>query len=136
MILLGAPIGGEGGLMSDTAIVTVVVGVLGFIGVIITLIVNAGIARRDRLEMLRQERTAMRTALAEELRILKVPLEDGIQKLKEQIKEGGEDGGVIVPTDPGSDVYNVYVPKIGLLTSQEVEKVMLAYLTIRESQRT
>ena len=48
MILPGAPIGGEANLMSDTAIVTVVVGVLGFIGVIITLIVNAGICRRPR----------------------------------------------------------------------------------------
>ena len=77
----------------------------------------------------------MRTALVEELRILKVPLEDAIPRLEEQIEEGGEGRGVIVPTDPGSDVYNVYVPKIGLLTSQEVEKVMLAYLTIREFRK-
>ena len=38
----------------------------------------------------------------------------------------------MVPTDTISDVYNAFVPKIGMLTSQEVGKVILAYVTIRE----
>ena len=77
----------------------------------------------------------MRTALVEELKILKVPLEEEIPKIERKIKEGGEGGGAIVPTDPGSDVYSAYVPKIGLLRSEEVEKVMLAYLTIRQFRK-
>ena len=110
---------------------TTIVGVLGFAGVIIALITNAWLVRRGRLETLIQERTALRTALVEELRILKLSLEDGIQKLEEE----GEYGGVIVPTDPMSDVYNAFVPKIGMLTSQEVKKVMWAYLSVQEFRK-
>ena len=68
--------------MSDTAIATVVVGVLGFIGIIVTLIVNAWLVRRERQETLKQERTAMRTALVEELKILKLSLEIGIETIE------------------------------------------------------
>ena len=111
---------------------TAIVGVVGFAGVVITLVVNASLVRRERRETLKQERTALRTALVEELKILKVPLEDVIQEVEERLEEGREAGGVIVPTNPISDVYNAYVPKLGLLTSQEVEKVMWAYLSVRQ----
>ena len=77
----------------------------------------------------------MRTALVEELKILKLSLEIGI----ETIEKGEQDestAAVIVPTDTMSDVYNAFVPKIGMLTSQEVGKVMLAYLTIRELRKS
>ena len=110
---------------------TAIVGVLGFAGVIIALISNARLVRRDRLEALRQERAALRTALVEELKILKLSLEDGIQKLEEQ----DDRSGAIVPTDPMSDVYNAFVPRIGILTSQEVKKVMWAYLSVREFRK-
>ncbi len=117
--------------MCDTAIATVVVGVLGFIGIIVTLIVNAWLVRRERQETLKQERTAMRTALVEELKILKLSLENGIEAI-EKAEQDESTGRVIVPTDTISDVYNAFVPKIGMLTSQEVGKVILAYLTIQE----
>ena len=110
---------------------TAIVGVLGFVGVIITLIANAWLVRRDRLERIRQERTALRTSLVEELKILKFSLEDGIQRLE----EAGENDRVIVPTDPMSDVYNAFVPRIGMLTSQEVQKTMWAYMSIREFRK-
>lgn len=112
--------------MSDKAIV----GVLGFVGVIITLSVNAWVIRRDRLETLEQERTALRTALVAELKILKLSSEFGIEKID---NEGlpGEGGGVYVPIDLMSDVYNAFVPKIGILTSLEVEKVMWGYMSAR-----
>ena len=113
---------------------TAIVGVVGFAGVVITLVVNASLVRRERQETLKQERTAMRTALVEELKILKLSLEMGIETI-EKGKQDETTGGV-VPTDTMSDVYNAFVPKIGMLTSQEVGKVMLAYLTIRELSKS
>ena len=110
---------------------TAIVGVLGFAGVIIALFINAWLLRKDRLETLDWERTALRTALVEELRILKLSLELNIKELE---KKSGK-GGFIVPTDTMSDVYNAFIPKLGMLTSQEVKKVMWAYLSVRAFRR-
>ncbi len=112
---------------------TAIVGVLGFAGIIITLIVNARLARLARERMRHDERASIRAALMAEMKIIKDSLEYAI----ENIKKGEEDGsgGLLVPTDPISDAYDALIPRVGVLPPEEVGKVMLAYLSVREMRK-
>ena len=113
---------------------TLVVGGFGFLGVIITLFVNAWLARRERRHDLAKERRTLRVALREELKINKQSFETNTKRLEEKDQEGA--GDLVIPRGTMDDVYTAFVPKIGLLSSRETEKVMLAYLTLREFHRS
>lgn len=106
---------------------TVIVGVIGFAGVIFTLWYNGRLAHDQRRDERRKEREALRAALAEELKINRDSLKENVRS----IREPPEPGGAFVPTDPMDDAYRSFVPRIGLLSQAEVSKVMNAYLTLR-----
>ncbi len=105
------------------------VGAVGFAGVIITLLVNAKIARDRRRDERDHERATLRTALAEELNINRESLQGNLNSLRELPPDGKKE--TFVPTDPMDDAYRSFVPKIGLLTETEVHRVMNAYLYLR-----
>ncbi len=113
---------------------TATVGVLGFAGVIATLIVNAWLARRDQELALQHERTTVRTALLEELKIIKRSLEEAIRTI--ELGEKQDKGDLLVSTDTMSDVYDAFIPRIGLLPSEQVAKVMLAYMSVLELHKS
>ena len=104
-----------------------IVGSIGFAGVIFTLWFNSKEAREQRRDERQHEREALRAALTEELRINRHSLKENMDSLKQPKKVGG----AFVPTDPMDDAYRSFVPKIGLLSQAEVSKVMGAYLSLR-----
>ncbi len=106
-----------------------IVGSIGFAGVIFTLWFNSKEAREQRRDERQHEREALRVSLTEELKINRHSLKENIDSLKQQPPE--EAGGAFVPTDPMDDAYRSFLPKIGLLSQVEVSKVMCAYLTLR-----
>ena len=108
---------------------TLLVGFFGFAGVIITLLVNAKIARDRRCDERDHERAMLRIALAEELNINRESLQRNLNSLRELPPDGKK--GAFVPTDPMDDAYRSFVPRIGLLTETEVHRVMNAYLYLR-----
>ena len=107
---------------------TLVVGFVGFTGVIITLWFNARTARDQRRDELAHEREVLRVALIAELKINRRSLRENAETLRENPPDS--EGGAFVPTDPMDDVYRAFVPRIGLLSQDEVGKVMDAYLTL------
>lgn len=106
---------------------TLTVGVLGFVGVISTLWINAWQAREQRREERRHERQTLRAALIEELKINREALVGNT----ENIDNISETGGYFVPTDLMDDGYRAFTDRIGLLSQAEVRKVMYAYLSLR-----
>lgn len=108
---------------------TLIVGVIGVAGVIVTLLYNAKVARDQRRDERDHEREALRVALIEELQINRRSLKENSDKLRED--PPNERGGAYVPTDPMDDAYRSFVPKIGLLSQEEVSKVMEAYLSLQ-----
>lgn len=109
---------------------TLIVGFLGFAGVIFTLVLNAWYAREQRREERRHECRTLRAALIEELSINRRSLVYNV----EGVRNAGhlsEEGGFDVPTDPMDDAYRAFTHQIGLLPRAEVSKVMFAYLTLR-----
>ena len=104
---------------------TLIAGVLVFLGVFFTLAFNAWLARNERRESLKLERQAIRTALIEELKIVKMSLVDGIEKIEQQ----KDSTGAMIPNGTMSDIYKTLLPRIGLLTPIQVEKVLFAYMS-------
>jgi len=104
-----------------------IVGSIGFAGVIFTLWFNSKEAREQRRDERQHERQALRVALMEELKINRHSLKENMDSLKQPKKVGG----AFIPTDPMDDAYRSFVPKIGLLSQAEVSKVMGAYLSLR-----
>lgn len=133
IVLLAAPVGAEEVQKKITlwawieANPTLTVGILGFLGVMGTLWFNAWLARRQRREELRHERQTLRAALIEELKII----QKGNTKNIEKYSDPPKPTDITVPTDIMDDVYRAFTRHIGLLSPGEVQKVMLAYLSIR-----
>lgn len=96
------------------------------------MIVNARIARGGRKEMIEHDREVIRKALLEELKIKRESCEHNMEMLA---KVPPKDPGFLdVPSYEMSDVYDAFLGRIGLLSSAEVAKVMLAYLTDRQTR--
>jgi hypothetical protein len=105
---------------------TLIVGIVGFAGVIFTLFYNAKTVRDQRDEEREHERKALRAALIAELQINRYALEENSRQLREKPSKGV----VFVPTDRMDGTYQSFLPRIGLLSEGEVSKVMSAYLTL------
>ncbi len=112
----------------------IVAALIGFTGVILTLVVNARLARcaqqrqwdkdRKRLEeQQRRDRILLRSALCVELNAACEALKLG--------EESASTADGYVPVGVSEDVYNSAVERMGLLPDSELEKVFNAYQTLR-----
>ncbi len=105
---------------------TLLVGVLGFVGVIATLAFNSKLSRDLRKDELHHERTSVRQALISELSYLK-------RSFKDKSEQEETDQDWLVPKQVETSIYDVLLPKISLLSAKEIEDVLQAYLLVRET---
>lgn len=125
-----------------------IAGIVGFAGVIFTLWHNAKLAREQRIEEAKDaraqreeerehEREALRAALVAELKINRDAIENNLKK-REEAEDGDVEGtsGAYVPTDSLTETYQSFLPRIGLLSEHEVNKVMWAYLSLQHFNAT
>jgi len=104
---------------------TSVVGVIGFAGVILTLIVNAWIARSNlRVGQADQLRT-LKVALTEELKVIKTGYEEG----ERSFQNVPANMSCAVPTDRMNRLFLTHLKEIGSLSPEVLEKVLGAYLS-------
>lgn len=96
---------------------TLISGSVGFIGIIITLFINARLARKARVEEIAHEQNALRTALAAEITIY-------LESLAKNINKGVPSAGspILVPILDTNEIYALSREKLGLLTEIEVKK--------------
>lgn len=107
---------------------TLIVGVVGFAGVIVTLIVNARLARQHHSREIDHEAKVLRVAVRAELEAIRDAFEERIRTLKNP--EGWP--SIMVPLDTMTDVYGSLIDKLGLLSEPEIRAVMRAYLAVRQ----
>lgn len=108
---------------------TLVVGALGFIGIIVTIATSAWLTRRQYSIQIKHEGDMLRIALRAELEIIRDAFVDRIDVLA----EAGEDNtSVLVPLNTMTDTYSRLLDKIGLLSQDEVKAAMKAYLLVRQ----
>jgi hypothetical protein len=107
----------------QTAIGTAV----GFTGVCFTLIMSFRLTNQKRNDDLASERAATRTALASELEAVS----RSVRRSKQIFDDLKARGLIAFPRtfnpESQSRAYRAILPKIGLLTEVEVEKVVIAY---------
>jgi hypothetical protein len=99
-------------------------GVLGFTGAIITLVVNARLARKARLTTIQDERSALRAALLAELRMANGRL---VRNAEIFDKKRVNKLGAAIPLERTEPIFESAVEKLGLLTPREITAVLAAY---------
>lgn len=107
---------------------TFLVGLLGFTGVIITMVVNAKTQRDLQARQRQHEAQSVRTAL-------RVELKANVEMYEHRIKDFSRSDGdrdAILPSTVVNRVYQTLLPEIGLLSVEEVELVHRAYLLLEE----
>ena len=107
---------------------TFFVGLLGFAGLIYTIRMNAKLERKQYERNLMHERTALRTALIAELKSISKTFDDRINTFRDNKNLQS----AFIPEYVSNKVYYQLLDRIGLLTAEEIESVMDAYLLVTE----
>lgn len=102
---------------------TLLVGAIGFMGVIATLLTNAYLARRQHERYVAHESTVLRVAILAELMMIR----DAYCTRIETIDNAAAGQGILFPTDTMTEVYTRLLDRIGLLTGKQIEPVLHAY---------
>ncbi|CAH1387517.1 hypothetical protein [Candidatus Nitrotoga sp. M5] len=103
-------------------------GLLGFTGVIITMIVNANHQTKLHAQKIEHERTSLRMAIKSELISNKNTYEARIEQFNEQ----SEYKNALIQNYTVDHIYKTLLDKIGLLTEEEVESIIKAYLLMSD----
>ena len=107
---------------------TFVVGLLGFTGVIITMVVNAKTQRGLQSRQREHDAQSVRAALLVELKANAEMYESRIKDFS--ASDGGHDA--LIQSMVVNRIYQTLLPKIGMLSVKEVELVHRAYLLLEE----
>ncbi|HWE71970.1 MAG TPA: hypothetical protein VG328_02335 [Stellaceae bacterium] len=112
-----------------------IIGLVGFAGVIMTLAMNDLIARRQHAATVMHDRQSLRTALIEELQVLR-SMYDGNARTCHKTQEAHPNppprAAFDVPMYDMTDIYDRSTARLGLLTSSELGMVMRAYMMHRQ----
>lgn len=104
---------------------TLIVGVIGFVGVVYTLRENALLAKKQHERVIDHEKETLRAALVAELEII-------YKSLNGLAESSTPSQGAFYPEEIPHIVYKSLISKIGLLTSEEVGAVIKAYALVNE----
>jgi hypothetical protein len=107
---------------------TLIVGALGFIGVIITMLANAKMQRQQYDIKMLHETNSLRVAIKTELNSNRQSFEERIAQFEEPV----EFGNALVQNRSNDKIYNELLSNIGLLTEHEIEKITQAYDLLAE----
>lgn len=108
---------------------TLIVGVIGFSGVIYTLHVNSQLSREQHERNITHEREIMRTALRAELKLIRNAFEDN----SKESQENGEESDAFFPEKTYLDAYHEFIGKLGLLSLEQASAVIQAYTLAEEA---
>jgi hypothetical protein len=104
---------------------TGIVGVIGFAGVIITLVVNAWLTRSERRAVVEDRLRALKLALTEELKVIKTAYVAGAT----QLRSVPANKFCAIPTARLNGLFDSHQRELGLLPPKALEKVLGAYLS-------
>ncbi|MCA3940729.1 hypothetical protein JKP09_20815 [Vibrio vulnificus] len=108
---------------------TLVAGLIGFVGVILSLIANGYFARRQERERIAHNKLTILAALKAELRVNLGTFEARAIQLERPFNYEG-DG--YLPLVVFNDVYQQLLNQLGLLDEEHAESIIKVYLAIEE----
>lgn len=107
---------------------TLIVGVLGFTGVIVTLRENSKLQRRQLSSKLKHDADSLRTALKSELNANRRAFETRLEQFNEPVEY--EDA--LLQNRTNDTIYKELLKDIGKLSEHEIEKIIEAYSILSE----
>lgn len=108
---------------------TIIVGVIGFSGIIVTLRMNSRLSRDQHERSIKHDREVLKTALCAELDINRKSFSDKSLSTEEE----HEESDAFYPIEMNTMVYQKLIEKLGLLSTEEVSAVINAYTLINEA---
>jgi hypothetical protein len=102
---------------------TAISATVGFCGVILTLLVNACLARKMESRRRQHDRMALRTAFETEFSFLKMQAEGVVEGMQDD-----PDAGTLIKVAFATPVYDHNIEKISTLTGDEIHQILSAYL--------
>jgi hypothetical protein len=103
-----------------------IVGLIGFTGVIVTLLVNARIARIQHDRQISHQATVVRNLIRVDLRKMRDIFKDRIQRM------GDPGTGFYFPINPMTGLYEKLGERMGLLSEGELLPVLETYALLEE----
>jgi hypothetical protein len=100
--------------------------VVGFTGVILTLLISARQARTARTETIEHQRRALRVAVVEELKQIKA----GLSERLDAIQDPHLAAPVLLAPMLATEIFSMVVKDIGLLRTDQAQAVILAYASV------
>jgi hypothetical protein len=108
---------------------TIIVGLIGFSGVVITLRMNAQLSQKQHERVVKHDREVLKTALCAELELIRKSFSDKASS----VEENAEERDTYYLSESRTDIYQNFVGKLGLLSAEEVSSVVEAYTLIDEA---
>ena len=102
-----------------------IAGLLGFLGICITLCLNARLARKMRQDEIAQKRQTLRVALLEEIKVVRKDMNAAVLSLdsdRSSTDHYSEQEKYYVPIYPMNDVYKSSIERIGILLPSEARR--------------
>jgi hypothetical protein len=114
---------------------TLIVGLIGFVGVMVTLWWNARLQREQEERRERRGASALRRALIEELKQQRKALQVRAENLAKAASDSdkqpdGTKSGTLIPLERYDSVFTASRDKLGLLDDSQLEAVFKAYLPL------
>lgn len=110
---------------------TAVSALVGFTGVIVTLLVNAWLARRADDRTRRHDRLALRMVFRSELAALMDQAIGLLEKATEQLEKKDNQTVLAVKSRLSTVIYDKFIDKIGILTNNEIGTILETYLFLQ-----
>ncbi len=107
---------------------SLIVGIIGFSGVMLTLYINARIGRTNIKNGIEHERNMLKNALSSELDFSLTLF----QKMVTPSNMAGQKVNAFYPEETPQLVYKAFISKLGLLSSEQAAAVITAYALINE----
>ena len=104
---------------------TLIVGVLGFAGIIFTLRMNSRLLREQHERSIKHDREVLKIALCAELELIR-------RKFSDNATSNAEESDAFFPVETHTNIYKNFIAKLGLLSAEEVSAVIEAYTLIEE----
>ncbi|PHQ96449.1 MAG: hypothetical protein COB40_08205 [Marinosulfonomonas sp.] len=106
---------------------TLVVGLLGFIGVISTLIFNAWMSRNEEKRGRRNKAKSIKMALVSELHLIREAINNANKSLKE--KSNDTNDSRLIPNTPLDNLFRALMGELTVLEPNTVSAILNAYLS-------
>ena len=107
-----------------------VAAIIGFGGIIVTLIVNAWLTRKQAQYNVDREAAGLRRALEAELGVISKSLQASVNAIQEALTDGST--SILVPLTELTSIFDASTSRLGLLDRDQIGALVKSYALVKE----